>query len=83
MQFEEESDKNSSEDERPKSKRPYCMYHGRCGHTTDKCRVIRDLIKGAKKKKFKKDKKSTMYNKHEVNALAFKANKKKKHQEMN
>lgn len=89
VKFDEESE-DSSDDERPKAKRPYCLYHGRCGHTSDKCDVIKDLIKAAKKKKFKKAKKSTTYNKHEVNAMldrklkkVFKAKKKKKHQEMN
>ena len=92
VQFQEDSEEDSSEDEKPKASRPYCLYHGRCGHTSDSCGVLKELIKQSKKKKFKKGKKATTYNKHEVNALlekklkkAFKSNKykKKKHQEMN
>ena len=93
VQFQDDSEEESSEDEKPRSNRLYCLYHGRCGHTSDKCEELKKLIRQAKKNKFPKKakgKRSTSYNKHEVNALldkklkkVFKSKKKKKHQEMN
>ena len=65
------SDKESSEDEKPKkTNKLYCLYHRRCGHSSEKCSVLKDLVKQSKKKKanHKKPLKKT-YTKHKVNAL--------------
>ena len=83
VQFEEESDEESSEDERPKRNK-YCMFHGRCGHTTDQCTALKELVKNNKKKRSKYDKKSNKksektYTRHEVNALVEKKIKKALH----
>ena len=92
VQFQNDSEEESSEDEKPRSNRFYCLLHGRGAHTTDSCKELKKLIRENKKNKFSKSKgkRSTSYNKHEVNALldkklkkVFKSKKKKKHQEMN
>ena len=31
----EDYDKHSSDDKKPLSKRKFCQYHGKCGHSTD------------------------------------------------
>ena len=72
VQFEEESDEESSEDEKAKRNK-YCMFHGRCGHTTDQCSALTELVKNNKKNRSKYDKKSNRksektYTRHEVNA---------------
>ena len=56
------SDEESSEDKRPKKpNKLYCLYHGRCGHTSERCSVLKELVKQSKKKKakFNKPKKHT------------------------
>ena len=71
VQFQDDSEEESSEDEKPRSNRLYCLYHGRCGHTSDRCEELKKLIRQAKKNKFPKKgkgKRSTSYNKQEVNA---------------
>ena len=46
------SDEESSEDERPKkTNKLYCLYHRHCGHSSEKCSVLKDLVKQSKKKK--------------------------------
>ena len=83
VQFEEESDEESSEDEKAKRNK-YCMFHGRCGHTTDQCTALKELVKNKKKNRSKYDKKSNRksektYTRHEVNALVEKKIKKALH----
>ena len=57
------------------------MFHGRCGHTTDQCSALKELVKNNKKKRSKYDKKSNKksektYTRHEVNALVEKKSRK-------
>ena len=48
------SDEESSEDEKPKkTNKLYCLHHRRCGHTSERCSVLKDLVKQSKKKKAK------------------------------
>ena len=59
----------------------YCQYHGRCGHTTNECTLVKTLVQREKLKKIKANKKKKC-TKHEVNVLVErkvkKAMKKKK-----
>ena len=54
VQLDEDSEEESSEDEKPKGKKLYCFYHGYCGHTTDVVySVLNDLVEQNKRKNAK------------------------------
>lgn len=83
VQFEEESDEESSGNEKP-NRNKYCMFHERCGHTTDQCTALKELVQNNKKKRSKYNKKSNRksektYTRHKVNALVEKRIKKALH----
>ena len=62
----------------------FVLDYPRCGHTTDQCSALKELLKNNKKKRSKYDKKSNRksektYTRHEVNALVEKKIKKALH----
>ena len=83
----EDSNEDSSDDEKPSSRKIFCQYHGKYSHFTDECTTLMFLIKKAKSNKskgFRKGGEKT-YTKHKVNVLiekklkkAFKGRKKRK-----
>ena len=82
VQLDEESEESSEDEKSHRSK--YCMFHERCGHTTDQCTALKGLVKNKKKKRSKYDKKSKRksektYTRQEVNALVEKKIKKALH----
>ena len=74
----EDSDKDSSDDEKPSSRKKFCQYHGKCSHSMDKCATLKALIKKAKFNKSKGFRKGgkKMYTKHKVNILIEKSERK-------
>ena len=65
----EDSDKDSSDDEKPSSRKKFCQYHGKCNHSMDECTTFKALIKGAKYNKsngYRKGREKT-YTKQEAN----------------
>ena len=49
----EDSDKDSSDNEKPLRRKKSCQYHGKCSHATHECTTLKALIKNAKSNKFK------------------------------
>ena len=47
----EDSDEDSSDNEKPSSRKKFCQYHGKCSHSTDKCTTLKAVIKKAKSNK--------------------------------
>ena len=83
----ENSDKDSSDDEKPPSKKKFCQYHGKCSHPMDECTTLMAQIKKAESNKYKEYGKGSkkIYTKHEVSVIiekklkkAFKERKKRK-----
>ena len=52
-----------------KKGKKFGKYHGTCGHTTDKFITLKTLIKQAKLKRTKQNKKEKKYTKQEVSIL--------------
>ena len=83
-----ESSDEDSDDEDSDSGPKYCKLHGKCSHTTDQCKDIKQLVKDEKdrrkRNRFKRSKYGNKYdkksfrkkNKEEVNALVNKRIKK-------
>ena len=74
----EDSDKDSSDDEKPPSKNKSCQYHGKYSHSTNEYPTLKALFeknKSSKSKGFRKGGEKT-YTKHEVNVLIEKKLKK-------
>ena len=83
----EDSDKDSSDNEKPSSRKIFCQYHGKCSHSINEYTTLEALIKKTKSIKSKRYRRGgeKMYTKHEVNILiekkrkeAFKGRKKRK-----
>ena len=65
----EDSDKHSSDDEKPSSRKKFCQYHGKSSHSTDEYTTLKALIKKAKSNKsegYRKGGEKT-YTKYKVN----------------
>ena len=65
-----DSEEESSEEEKTDKKR-FCKFHSMCTHTTDECAILKTLIKQAKNKRPKLNKKKK-YTQLEVNVLVQK-----------
>ena len=72
VKISEASDSSSAESEAEgKSEKKHCIYHGWCGHTSNRCQTLKELIRKSKQKQKKgyAKKAGKSYGKQELNAF--------------